>query len=149
MSLPKLTRIRRLAGLKVNPVSAAALTLSGLRNGGAVINRTTIAGAQAFTLPASTGKRGAYRFVVGVTATGNKTWKTAGSDVFAGLADIGATASDSFPTASNTNTITLNGTTLGGIIGTQVEFTDAAVGVWAVKVFGVGSGTAATPFSNT
>lgn len=149
MSLPLITRVRRLQGSKINPITATSLTLAGLHNGGAVINRLDIAAAQSLTLPAATGKRGTYRFLVGITATGNKQWKCAGSDVMAGVADISATTSGSFGTASNSNTLILNGTTQGGIIGSAVEFEDMKAGVWAVKIMAVGSGTAQTPFSNT
>lgn len=57
--------------------------------------------------------------------------------------------SGTFATAVNTNTITLNGTTQGGIIGTLIELRDVAPNVYQVKVHGVGSGVQVTPFSNT
>lgn len=148
MSRSVFSRLRR-ALQTVVPISAAAYTLSTHRNGGNVLNRLTVATVQAGTLPAANGKRGSFRVEVGVTATGNKTLKCAGTDVFEGTAVVTATTSGSFGTASNTNTITLNGTTTGGIAGSIVEFQDVAVGKWAVKVAANGSGTAATPFSNT
>lgn len=149
MSRPKITRLRRGFGNTKVPISATALTLSGYRNGGNVLNRTTIAGAQTLTLPAATGKGGQIRVFIGVTATGNKIIKAAGSDVIQGVADVSGTTAGTFGTASNTNTITLNGTTTGGIVGSLVELIDTAAGVWGVKAHLDGSGTAATPFSNT
>lgn len=112
--------------------------------------RTTIAGAQTFNLPAATGKGGLYRFFVGVTATGNKVWKAAGTDTFQGQASVAsAGTAGTFPTASNSNTITMNQTTSGGVLGSIVEVWDIAPGVWAVQVNANGTGVATTPFSNT
>lgn len=112
--------------------------------------RLTVAGAQTFNMPAATGKGGLYRFFVGITASGNKIWKAAGTDLFQGQASMasGGTAG-TFPTAANTNTITMTGTTAGGIIGTMVEMWDVAPGVWGVQINAVASGVTVTPFSNT
>ena len=129
-------------------VANAALTLSKLRHSQRLL-RLTIAATQTLTLPKATGEGGRYRIYVGITATGNKIIKANGTDIIQGMADISATTSGAFGTAANTNTITLNGTTTGGIRGTQIELQDVASGEWAVAVYGVGSGTAATCFSNT
>lgn len=149
MSRPIITRLRRLVGVRKVLLSAATIALSQYRNGGAVINRTTIAGAQTFNLPAATGKGSIIRMVIDVTATGNKIIKAAGSDIIEGSGTVTGTTSGSFGTASNTNTITMNGSTTGGVDGSQLELIDLAAGVWLVNAALVGSGTAATPFSNT
>lgn len=115
-----------------------------------LMSRLSVAGAQTFNLPAATGKGGLYRYFVGITATGNKIWKAAGTDLIQGQASVAsAGTSGTFATAANTNTITFSGTTSGGIIGSMVELWDVAPGVWAVQINAVGSGVAVTPFSNT
>jgi hypothetical protein len=54
-----------------------------------------------------------------------------------------------FATAAASDTITLNGTTLGGIVGDHIEIIDAITGTFAVRVFTAATGTEATPFSAT
>ncbi len=51
------------------------------------------------------------------------------------------------PTASTSDTITLNGSTTGGVKGSHVELQDVASGVWRVSGFLVSTGAEATPFS--
>lgn len=151
MSKPVITRVRRL-DRTVATVTAAASGTTALRyiTMAAQWIRTTIVGAQTFNLPAATGKGGMYRFFIGITATGNKVIKAAGTNLLQGQASIASSGtSGTFATAANTNTITLNGTTTGGVIGTMVELWDMAPGVWAVQVNAVGTGVAATCFSNT
>lgn len=148
MSKTEQQRLRRIESLVVNLGTLGAQALRRIKNG-VLISRMSVAGAQTFNLPAATGEGGRYRVVVGVTATGNKIIKAAGTDVIAGMAGISGTTSGTFGTASNTNTITFNGTTTGGVVGTIVELWDVAHGQWAVQVSAVGSGTAATCFSNT
>lgn len=148
MSKPQTTRLKRLESL-VSLISAATTTLSAPKQGIQVL-RTTIAGAQTINVPAATGESGGFDIYIGVTATGNKVIKAAGTTLFQGVAIItSAGTPGTFGTASNSNTITLNGTTLGGILGTRVRLRDVAVGVYHAEVLALGSGTAATPFSNT
>lgn len=129
--------------------AVATTALSQPRNGRLAI-RTTVATAQTFNLPAATGKGGKYSIYIGVTATGNKIVKANGTDLIQGAAVLASTGtSGSFSSAANTNTITLNGTTTGGVKGSLIELTDVAAGEWSVKVHGCGTGVAATCFSNT
>jgi hypothetical protein len=51
------------------------------------------------------------------------------------------------PTTSTSDTITMNGSTTGGILGSRVVVTDAAANKWAVSGALVSSGTEATPVS--
>lgn len=130
-------------------LTAAAYTLSAFRYGGMRLLNCQNAAGQAFTLPPATGKAGKYRFYIGTTlATGNTVIRTgnSGADVMNGFANVQASA---FSTASNTNTITLNGTTQGGIAGSYFEVEDVAKGQWRVNYDGIGSGSIVTPFSNT
>lgn len=136
----------------VSIITAATLTLSSFRHGGMRLLNIQLAAGQAFILPASNGKRGKFRFFVGITVTSPTTIHTAtGSDVISGIAVIGGGSSNgpTFASASNTNTVTINGTTKGGILGTYIELEDVGVGQWLVKFLGVGSGALVTPFSNS
>jgi hypothetical protein len=102
------------------------------------------------TLPAATGSGASFRFFVGTTFTSDATIKVANAnDTMAGQAIIDGTTSTMFQTAATSDTITLNGSTTGGLLGTQIEVEDVEANVWYVKVLGNGSGTEATPFSAT
>ncbi len=55
-----------------------------------------------------------------------------------------------FETAATSDTITLNGTTTGGVsIGDFIQLWDVAAAQWAVNGTVTGSGIEATPFSAT
>jgi fructose-specific component phosphotransferase system IIB-like protein len=49
--------------------------------------------------------------------------------------------------ASDSDTITMDGSTTGGIVGDRVELVDVAENVWAVNGIIQQTGTEATPFS--
>jgi len=111
------------------------------------------AAGQALTLPAATGSGNKYMFFVKTTITSNSTTiKVVGNDTMAGLAivanDGGDTASI-FETAADSDTITFDGSTTGGIRGATVELQDVAADLWSVRVVGAATGTEATPFSAT
>lgn len=150
MSKPTLTRLKRLESAVLVMATLGAQTLRKISNV-TLMMRSSVAGAQTFNLPAATGKGGLYRLYLGITATGNKIVRANGAtDIIQGQASIAsAGTSGNFATASNTNTITLNGSTTGGLIGSMIELWDVAPGQWAVQVNAVGSGVAATCFSNT
>ena len=134
-------------------VTAATLTVTQAAYAGSVVTLNRAAG-QAVTLPAATGTGSQYRFFIGTTITSNSTTiKVANStDVMAGVAlvanDTDASAS-LFETAADSDTITFNGTTTGGVLGAMVELVDVAAGVWWVRVTGAATGSEATPFSAT
>lgn len=112
------------------------------------------AAGQAIVLPNATGSGSTYRFFVGTTITSNSTTiKVArAADIMTGMALFAQDAGDTvvaFETAVDSDTITFNGTTTGGIKGTQVELVDIAANLWAVNVCGAATGTEATPFSAT
>lgn len=149
MSKTHQQRLKRLESL-VTLLSATGTTAIRKITNVTLWLRTTIAAAQTFNLPAATGKGGLYRFVVGITATGNKVWKAAGTDTFQGQASMASTGtSGSFPTAANSNTITMNQTTSGGVLGSVVEMWDVGPGLWSVQVNANCTGVTVTPFSNT
>lgn len=137
----------------VVPVTAATLTVTPEAHSGRTVVLDRAAG-QAVTLPAATGSGNYYRFFVATTITSNSTTiKVAdATDVMAGAAivanDTDASASI-FETASDSDTITFNGTTTGGIRGATVELQDVAADLWSVRVIGAATGSEATPFSAT
>lgn len=103
------------------------------------------------TLPAATGLGDRYTFVVGTTVTSNSVViRVVGNDIMTGLAlsaaDTDATV-NGWETAADSDTITLNGSTTGGIKGDIVELIDCAADTWSVRVTSRSTGTEATPFS--
>ena len=67
----------------------------------------------------------------------------------AGVAYLGndSAGASCFYTAATSDTITLDGSTKGGLKGWRVTCTDMAADTWAVMVMSEASGTEATPFS--
>lgn len=135
------------------PVDATAstLTVTQATHAGRVVTLNRAAGI-AVTLPAASGSGAQYRFFVGTTVTSNSTVISvaSASDTMSGvciqLADGGATV-NGYETAADTDTITLNGTTTGGVLGDFVELIDVAANKWYVRVMESATGTEATPFS--
>lgn len=107
----------------------------------------------AVTLPAATGSGDTYSFYIKTTFTGSATIKVANaSDVMTGYAELLQDAADTvaaFETAATTDTITFDGSTTGGLLGTQVVLVDLATNLWGVSVVGAATGVEATPFSAT
>ena len=141
--------------LSTPPVSITGATLTCTKDVHA--GRTTVISAVAgcaVTLPAATGTGSVYRFIIGSTITSNSTTiKVANAtDVMSGRAYVvsdNTAAVLGFATAAASDTITLNGTTLGGLAGDHIEIIDAITGTFAVRVFTAATGTEATPFSAT
>lgn len=111
-----------------------------------VLNRA--AGCTA-TLPAATGSGNTYNFIGAIDATGNQVIQVTGDDTMAGVAFLGndSAGASCFYTAATSDTITLDGSTTGGLKGWRVTCTDIAADTWAVMVMSEASGTEATPFS--
>lgn len=106
----------------------------------------------AVTLPAATGSGDTYRLYVKTTFTSSATVKVVGNDIMQGAAFLLQDAADTavaFETAADSDTITFNGTTTGGLIGAQVELVDVSADTWAVHVRSAATGVEATPFSAT
>lgn len=104
------------------------------------------------TLPAASGTGRSYKIVIGTTVTSNSVviQVANASDVMTGLT-ISAADTDSsvngWETAATSDTITLNGTTTGGIKGDMFELIDVADNTWAVQGRTSSTGIEATPFS--
>ena len=108
--------------------------------------------ALTFTLPAAAGTGAKFKFVVSVVNTSNYVIQVANStDVMGGGIIMGADTAGGanvWSTAASSDTITLNGTTTGGVsIGDTIEVEDIKSGFWRVTGHVQGSGTEATPFS--
>ena len=108
--------------------------------------------AATFTLPAATGSGAEFQFIVSVVNTSNYVIQVAdATDTIDGsviLHQDSANTVVSFNTASDSDTITLNGTTKGGVsIGDEITLIDIATNQYMVKGVLTGSGTEATPFS--
>ena len=109
------------------------------------------AGAEV-TLPPATGSGFRYTFIVGTKLTSNtNVIQVANSDDIMQGVVIGAAESDDsvngWEAASDSDTITMDGSSTGGIVGDRVELVDVAENVWAVNGTIQQTGTEATPFS--
>jgi hypothetical protein len=134
-------------------VTGATLTCSRDVHGGRTIAINAAAGC-AVTLPNATGTGSVFRFFIGTTITSNSTTIKVNNatDVMSGRAYVisdGAAAVLGYATGATDDTITLNGTTLGGYIGDIIEIIDAIAGTYQVKVLTQATVSEATPFSAT
>lgn len=134
-------------------VTASALTLDyDLHNEAPiVINR---AAGCTVTLPAATGSGAKFRVVVGTAVTSNSiviqvanAADTMAGHLATGLATGAAGADFGEALTGTDDTITMNGTTTGGLAGSYVELTDVAANLWLVNGRLVGSGTLASSAS--
>ncbi|QRY69178.1 hypothetical protein JVX98_13235 [Ensifer sp. PDNC004] len=132
-------------------VTAATLAVTRKTHAGATIVASRAAGIT-MTLPAATGTGAKFKVVVNTTITSNNLiiQVANGTDVMTGTALVAQDAGDTsviFETAADSDTITMNGSTKGGIKGDIIELEDVASGLWSVSVSASGTGTEVTPFS--
>lgn len=100
------------------------------------------------TLPASVGKGAIYKFFVGTTFTSNGVIQVTTTDIMQGGVAVSTDAAGvTILTAATSDTLTMNGSTTGGLKGSFVEFEDVSAGIWKVSGFLVSTGAEATPFS--
>ena len=114
-----------------------------------VIRLSRAAGITA-TLPASSGSGNVYKFFVETTVTSNGyiIQVANATDVIQGtLAVTTDAAGVVIPTATTSDTITMNGSTTGGLRGSYVEIQDVATGFYQVRGGLISTGAEATPFS--
>ena len=142
------------------PISQPAVTVTGstvsitsATHAGAMVILDRAAGI-AVTLPAATGSGAVFKFYVKTAVTSNSTTiKVANSsDTMNGWVSTATTTAGAGlqeAAGGTDDTITMNGTTTGGLAGSYVEAIDIAANVW--NVFGAltGSGTLATSLSAT
>jgi hypothetical protein len=124
-------------------LSAAALKLLT----GKTINLNNAAGF-AVTLPAATGSGNFYRFFIGTTVTSvGMTIVATGAYLYGNIVQAGASGAATAWTAAPSTTITLNGSTKGGLAGDFIDLEDVATNQWSVRGLTSITGTAASPFS--
>lgn len=100
------------------------------------------------TLPTSVGKGANYKFFVGTTFTSNGVIQVTTTDIMQGGVSVSTDAGGvTILTAATSDTLTMNGSTTGGLKGSFVEFEDVSAGIWKVSGFLVSTGAEATPFS--
>jgi len=106
------------------------------------------------TLPAAAGTGDTYTIVIGTTVTSNSVLvKVANaSDTMRGVAVVAQDAGDTavaFEAGATADTITMNGSTLGGLLGDRIILTDVATNLWSVNIIAAATGVEASPFSAT
>lgn len=139
----------------LTPVSVTSATVS--LNSDSHANRYVVLNRAAgitVTLPAATGTGNVYKIMVGTTVTSNSdVIKVANAtDVMAGLAlgdDGDGEPANGWATTSTTDTVTMDGTTTGGVRGDYVEIADVSSGLFHVRAYLTQGGSEATPFSAT
>lgn len=129
----------------VRTITTATATLTDYEAGGfVVVNR---AAGSTITLPDATGSGYVYTIITIADQTGDLVIQAPDADnVMQGVAMTDMTGVI-FPTTDTTDTITLNGTTSGGLKGARVTLVDVAADTWQVEVVSESSGTEVTPFS--
>jgi hypothetical protein len=127
----------------------ASLTLARDVHQGNTVNINALAGLTV-TLPASTGKGDKYKIFVPTTVTSNSyiVQVANATDIMQGAVGLTTDIAGSvMPCAATTDTITMNGSTTGGVKGSYVELEDVSVGIWKLSGNLICTGTEATPFS--
>jgi len=138
-----------ITGTGVNStVTASTLAVTKALYNGQTINLSRAAGITV-TLPAATGTNATYRFLVTTAVTSNsyKIQVANATDVIQGTINVAGTTGTPFGSLPASDTITMNGSTQGGLVGSYVEITDITTGVFLVSGSSLGSGTVITPFS--
>ena len=128
------------SGLNVTPVpvTAATLTVTEADHAGKVIVLNRAAGITA-TLPRAIGQGASFKFFVLTTVTSNTTVIKVdnATDVMQGLALAAADGGNSvngWETAASSDTITLDGSTTGGLRGDVITLVDVYPGVFSATV---------------
>jgi len=130
----------------------ASATLTVDADSGKIILLEAAAGLTV-TLPRATGSGAQFEFFVltAVTSNNDIIQVANADDVIQGIISatlVGTpTTNNGWIAASTSDTITLNGTTKGGLRGDWLRIRDIAPGVFAVEGVTSQSGTGATPFS--
>ncbi len=134
-------------------VTSATATVDADNYGGTTVFLDRLAGVT-ITLPAASGTGNSYSFYVKTAPTSNAhVIKVARSaDTMVGWVSIGIAAGGNGwqeYVGGTDDTMSMNGTTTGGLVGSFVTMTDIATNVWLVDGQLGGSGTLATPFTAT
>lgn len=139
---------------RVVNVTASTLTVTLADHDKKVVTLNRAAGI-AVTLPAASGSGAEYKFIIGTAVTSNSTTiKVANSsDVMTGHAIIESdNASDAciaFKVGASDDTITMDGSTKGGLKGDMIIIRDIAANLFHVQMIASATDSEATPFSAT
>lgn len=143
-------QVNRLHGVPTVSLTSTPVTLTAATHA----NRMIVIDATpcVITLPQATGSGDTYTFVIKTAATGTQTkiQVANATDVMRGVVWAATTSSDnaeSFIASATSDTITLNGTTTGGVVGDLYIVRDVYTGVFNAQGFSAPTGTEATPFS--
>jgi len=131
------------------PVTITASATLDRTNAGSVVNLSAAAGLTV-TLPAATGTGDVYRVFVLTTVTSNsyKIQVASASDVIQGGVALSTDiAGVTMLAAATSDTITLNGSTTGGLRGGYLEIRDVSSGIFACVGFLPTTGAEGTPWS--
>ncbi len=136
----------------VTTITAATATVTRDQANGLI--QISRAAGSTITLPAATGTGLEFRFRVATAVTSNNVIiKVANAtDVFEGYSTTSLVAGgNGFQEAvgGTDDTLTMNGTTTGGLKGSYATFKDVAPGFWQVWATLTGSGTFVTAWSAT
>lgn len=130
-------------------VLTASKTLTVAEHAGRLLALSAAAGLTV-TLPTAAGTGAVFRFMILTTVTSNDyiIQVAVAADTLNGAIIVATDTSGlTVPTAATSDTMTMNGTTTGGVIGGYIEIEDVAVGVWRVSGSLPATGAEATPFS--
>lgn len=130
---------------------ATTLTVTAASHNGRIITLANTAPITV-TLPQATGTGNRYRFYVGQAATGtaSKIQVANATDVMAGVQWVLTTSSANvigYPTTATSDTLSMNGSTQGGVAGDVIEIVDVITGIFSVQMNCQSTGSTATPFS--
>lgn len=140
---------------RVVTTTATALSLTVTEHADRVVLvNTNSTVANTFTLPVATGSGAKFTIINNIQQTqGTVVVAASGTlDTLKGVAIIGDTTAETagaFLTTATSDKLSMNLTTTGGLGGDTVELLDGAANVWTVRATLTGSGTLATPFSQT
>lgn len=131
--------------------SAATLAVTAAAHDGKIVVFDRAAGVVA-TLPAATGSGAVFRFTVKTLVTSNNyvIQVADNTDVMSGslfVTDQAAGTGTEFSTTATSDTITMNGSTTGGLAGGILTLVDVAANLYAIHGNIVATGVEATPFS--
>ena len=128
----------------------ASTTLTRKAHAGRPIVISAAAGLT-LTLPAATGSGDSYEIIIGTSVTSNAyIINVVGNDAMFGNALLTQDAADTavmFEAAADTDQISMNGSTKGGLKGGFIRLIDIAADTWFVKLESGATGTEATPFA--
>lgn len=139
-------------GRSVN-VTTAAVQLVSQTHANKVVTLNKADGVT-LTLPVATGSGDVYRILVltAITSVGAIIKVPDAASTMVGNAMVLQDGGDTmvgFEAGSTADTVTLNGSTTGGLAGHLVTLTDVAANKWLVESVGAATGVEASPFSAT